>query len=531
MISTKTLPAAATTYIGTDGNDVLVGTGRANVFIGSQGFDTLVGGGSNDTASYENTPFIEVVEIGLDPLDVTIEPTQGTGVIVDLAAGTATKTLTTYTVTSNSVTSAVEIFTDRLIGIENAIGGLVGDTLLGSKGNNLLSGMDGNDLLDGRGGADSLVGGDGEDLLLGGTGDDVLSGGNDNDRLSGDAGADRIDGGDNGPELVVHPIFSPGIPPWNFAALRGDVVSYETSTEGVRVDLTLKGPQSGGDAQGDLLTNIESVSGSAMNDVLTVSGGYAWGNGGQDVLYGGHASDGLIGGLGGDTLFGGGGDDLLLGDEQDPAALGTAKPGAEADELYGGDGNDFLVGGAGGDLLNGGAGDDIYSMVDADDVIKDVSGIDTVITAEGTYILGDDLENLIFAEGGVSQSHVGAGNAKDNILIGNSGNDTLFAGDGDDILDGRGGNDLYARLQGNDTIVMSDGLDRAVGFNALDGNDHDVIDMSHYGFNNLQEFYDQGGTITQVGKGTQINLGGDGPTLFLQGVSSSDIDETDFYFG
>ncbi len=123
---------------GRGGDDVLIGTDGDDIIYGGDGDDTIIGGtgagddlydgqAGNDTAAYGST---------------------GLGVIVDLAAGTA---------------SGEEIDDDRLISIENAIGG---------------------------GGVDIIVGNDGANRLDGGAGNDILAGGDGDDRLSGGAGVD-----------------------------------------------------------------------------------------------------------------------------------------------------------------------------------------------------------------------------------------------------------------------------------------------------------------------------------------------------
>ncbi|MFM7084671.1 MAG: M10 family metallopeptidase, partial [Hyphomicrobium sp.] len=58
--------------------------------------------------------------------------------------------------------------------IENAVGGLGNDTLIGNTLANQLKGSEGNDTLLGGGGADTLIGGEGSDLLTGGVGADTF---------------------------------------------------------------------------------------------------------------------------------------------------------------------------------------------------------------------------------------------------------------------------------------------------------------------------------------------------------------------
>ncbi|WP_139353629.1 calcium-binding protein, partial [Pseudomonas koreensis] len=118
-------------------------------------------------------------------------------------------------------------------------------------------------VINGTSGTDTLVGTSSADELYGFAGNDSLSGGEGNDLLDGGAGADVLNGGN-------------GI----------DTASYANSTAGVTVNL-VSGTGIGGDAQGDTLTSIETVVGSAFNDNLTAS----------------LAGNSLIGGAGNDVYF------------------------------------------------------------------------------------------------------------------------------------------------------------------------------------------------------------------------------------
>ncbi len=108
----------------------------------------------------------------------------------------------------------------------------------------------------------SVSGGSGVDTILLGAGDTTIEGG---------AGADRIDGGAG-----------------------YDTVAYQTSAAGVSVNLLL-GTATGGDAQGDRLSNIEAVNGSLNRDTLV-------GDDGNNVLQGLLGRDTLIGNGGNDTI-------------------------------------------------------------------------------------------------------------------------------------------------------------------------------------------------------------------------------------
>jgi Ca2+-binding RTX toxin-like protein len=192
----------------------------------------------------------------------------------------------------------------------------------------------GNDHLVGKGFLFGLAGDDG---LIGSAGSDALYGDAGNDWLDGGAGADLMDGGDG----------------W-------DVVSYQSATCGVTVDLTSNA--NSGAAAGDKIFNIEVLQGSNANDMLT-SIDRGGGSGAQ--LYGEGGDDGLVGKGGGDALFGGAG-------------------------------NDWLDSGFGGDVLNGGAGADTFRFSTAlgagnVDTLQDFSG------AEGDRIV---LSRSVFAAAG-----------------------------------------------------------------------------------------------------------------------------------
>lgn len=136
---------------------------------------------------------------------------------------------------------------------------------------------------------------------------DTLSGGAGDDFFVGGGGADVIDGGDD-----------------------EDTISYLSSIEAVDVDLGDANPESGGFADGDILSNFENVLGSAFADFLAGSdeGNVIFGAGGIDIINGRGGQDFLYGGDDNDTLSG----DGPLADPSD----------AGDDLLHGGAGNDIV---------------------------------------------------------------------------------------------------------------------------------------------------------------------------------------------
>lgn len=178
--------------------------------------------------------------------------------------------------------------------------------LPGTSGNDdYIDAQAGSDIVFAGDGNDSVEGGDGYDVIDGGAGDDTLRGGFDEDTLIGGAGADALFGNDG-----------------------RDMADYSASSAAVNVDLS-NGTGTGGDAEGDTLTGIEDVTGSAQSDTLTGDQIFNVLNAGagDDTVLAGGGGDTVIGGLGDDSLDGEAGADMIIGDDnsiflaEDPDAL------------------------------------------------------------------------------------------------------------------------------------------------------------------------------------------------------------------
>jgi Ca2+-binding RTX toxin-like protein len=247
---------------GSDGYDVINGYGGDDSLTGGGGNDYLYGGDGNDLLwgnagpdTLDGGPGADTFAGGAG-VDIVRYDNSAAAVHVDLALNTA---------------SGGDAAGDHFDSIETVVGSRFADTLTGDAGANTLSGGDGSDLLTGAGGNDTLYGGNGSDRLWGNAGDDTLTGG---------AGADILAGG-------------AGI----------DTVYYGTSVPGVTVNLAT-GTGHGGDAEGDILSSIENVTGSAFGDSLIGDNGdnRLFGDSGDDILIGGGGSDVLIGGTSSDTF-------------------------------------------------------------------------------------------------------------------------------------------------------------------------------------------------------------------------------------
>ena len=389
---------------------------------------------------------------------------------------------------------------DLLVGLEgddSLSGGKGWDLLVGGRGNDVLQGGAGDDELYGGDGADTLEGNKGWDYLDGGIGDDVLRGGAGDDYLYGGEGADTLNGG-----------------------IGNDTADYWYSSEGVTVDLDITTAQtSAGEADGDVLRNIENLRGSMFADILAGNdqdnildgdegNDVLYGQGGNDTLYGWTGNDMLQGGDGNDTLTGGMGDDYYIGGDGDDTFIVEGKVSDSLSCFYGDSGTDTIqvnaanwrydvnmfssatfsveaiilaspgsiYTGTSSDLvwdfhgitltnvqsIKGGGGNDSIRGTARDDTIYGRGGTDYIDGAEGDDLLyGGAAEDVLMGGDGNDQLY-GQGGADylvgdigTDSLYGGAGNDTLFGGDGNDILTGGKGSDYYDGGVGDDTFVVS----------------------------------------------------------------------------
>jgi Ca2+-binding RTX toxin-like protein len=421
--------------VGTTGTDTFTGSAADNLFDGGFGADRFQGLGGSDTVTYAGRAI------------------QNAGVTVDID---------NVADDGNTADGPPAARDNVMTDVENLIGTIGLDTLVGSSASNRFEAGDGDDTLDGRAGPDllagqegsdtvtyadrtaavqvdpdgladdgnaddgppgardtvtlgteNIVGGGGGDTLVGNTsanaltglgGSDVLRGRNGDDVLSGGAGNDTIDGGAD-TDLLLE---SGNV---NFTLTNTSLSGLGTdSLAGIeRAQLT------GG-------AGANTINASAFSGTTSLAGG-----GGNDLVIGGSASDNVSGGNDDDTLRGG--------------------PGG--DTLGGGDGADSLTGFAGDDQLTGGPGPDVLSGV---------GGKDTAIyTDHGTNVTVD-IDDV--ADDGNSTD--GPAGARDNVksdvenLTGGQGNDTLIGSAADNVLNGRIGADTMAGLGGIDTVTYEE---------------------------------------------------------------------------
>ena len=297
----------------------------------------------------------------------------------------------------------------------------------------------------------SITGGAGANTIVGTAAPDTISGAGGNDTITGGAGADVIDGGAG-----------------------SDTVSYADAAAGVRVYLENVDAQGvhgldanaaaggyGSDAEGDTLTSIENVVGSAHDDQVfgAATGTTAYLGAGNDGF------DNVFASAGADTVFGEAGNDRIA-------------TGGGNDVIHGGDGDDIIAAQGGDDTIDGGAGTDIAWYIGKREDFTVTDNRDGTFTVEdmrpgspnGTDLVSN-VETIGFTEGPVEmpitvaaeQSFRGSGTADihngtlgNDVIYGLAGNDTLSGADGDDLLNGGAGADLLNGGNGTDTVDYSD---------------------------------------------------------------------------
>jgi Ca2+-binding RTX toxin-like protein len=424
---------------GSSGNDFIVGTPEADWISGRQGNDTILSGGGDDTinmstagsASHGND-FIDA-GAGVDTLDYGAAARSA--VVVDLAAGTASSSAGTATLT----------------GIENVNGSAFDDRITGSGASNFIYAWHGDDTLDGGGGVDHLEGGAGNDTYIVTPGDTIYD----------SSGTDHVISTTNwtlGDGLENLTIFA------SEPFVEGEGNALDNIIRGTGDDVRLYGR--GGD------------------DRLQVESRFS-------ILEGDEGNDTLLGGRGFDNLFGEAGDDVL----DDRANTSAGAFGEHGANLVGGEGNDTIFGGAaddlvqfsgayGNDSVSGGGGRDSITFEQAfSSVFVDLSqnfatgggtGSATVLSIENVYggaqgdlLIGSSGANLLSGES-FFHHEPSQGPDGNDTLFGLTGHDTLRGGGGDDWLQGDGWSDTLSGGAGSDSFVWAEAgssqVDRVLDF-------------------------------------------------------------------
>jgi autotransporter-associated beta strand protein len=478
--------------IGTALADTIVGNARANTLSGVAGDDTLAGRAGDDRyvfagALLASVMVVESADADADTLDFS--GISNGGLALDLGVDTPQSIATGLTVTLSTAT-----------GLENAIGTVFADTLVGNTRDNTFSGLAGDDRLDGGAGTDTVVeSGDVDFTLtpttLSGVGSDTLAGIEaarlmagaganiftvnawaGSATLTGDAGSDRyVFVGAVSASIAIVEESGANTDTLDFSALSlGD-------DTGVSVDLALTASQSVTATLTLTLsdaTGIENVTGTAAADTML---GNARDNaiaalGGDDTLAGRAGSNTLDGGAGSDTVIETGIVDATVTAATITGVGSDVLVSIEVVDLVGGDGaNTFTVDGWGGSLiLAGGLGNDSYVFVggtstsvrvvevaNADADTLDFSAVtltggagltvDLAVTTQqevtdGLFVTlfdGEGIENVV----GSNAADTMSGNGRNNVFRGLLGQDTI---------DGRDGTDTFVKAFGLVNVIVND---------------------------------------------------------------------------
>lgn len=209
---------------------------------------------------------------------------------------------------------------------DGALGGTNGrDSLRGTGGDDLIRLAGGPDLGFGVAGSDTIFGGSGDDSIYGGIGDDVM----------------RIGDGWGNCARYVHGSF--------FGDAGDDAITVGLYTYNVRVfggsgDDVITAPGGeygatdvfGGDGD-DVLRGGFVRGGNGDDTIHAADGGYAYGEAGDDVIYGREETYRTYSGA---TIHGGAGDDLVLGGGPDSVRGGFGNDAIRGGDVWGDAGND-----------------------------------------------------------------------------------------------------------------------------------------------------------------------------------------------
>lgn len=497
--------APATTITGTPGDDDLFGTVGNDVIDGLEGNDQIFGGDGSDWVTYQGS---------LSAVEVFVGPT-GFG---SASGGYGEDNLSGIeNVVGSNFDDFISASSSSPAGIDNIFNGLGGnDTLLGGRGNDTLYGGDGHDSLYGQQGDDVIDGEGGNDFMRGGSGNDTLTGGSGFDRVSFfPTGSDTVTSGVtvslllqgvaqdtgqgldtlNGIEALSGTPFNDSLTGdgnvnWLVAAdfdgaggddqlyglggndllevaagnhiLDGgadvDTLSFNglgfALPSGVSVSLALQGAAQVTGLGAMTISNVENLSGTALDDSLA-------GDGNANALYGAGGNDSLSGGGGNDTLYG----DAIVS-AYNPVDGNPSGPALYTDVTLFGQvaGNDVLDGGAGDDILNGGAGTDTASFASWGERV--IAGLNPAGNGFAVNESETEFDSLVSIENLTGSDYNDSlnGNNFANVLTGGGGHDLLFGRGGDDVMIGGEGDDFLRGSDGADTLDGGNGWDRVSSF-------------------------------------------------------------------
>ena len=504
------LRTAGITLGGTAGNDQYFGSDFTDVISGFDGDDDLNGGAGGDTLiGGTNTAAGDTLGYVFSSAGVSIN------LATNSAAGGAAQG-------------------DIISGFENVTGSGFADQLVGDNGSNVLIGGAGGDTL--NGGSNGSVGdtlsyvssiiGVSINLALntasGGdaTGDTIsnfenVTGTAQGDQLVGDGNANVLRGG-AGNDLFVGGLGADTM----IGGADLDVVDYSSFATGVAVDLTL-----GTGTGGDIISEIENITGSAFGDVLI-------GDNGANTMRGGVGNDFFVAGNGADLLNGGADNDEVSYETATTGVFvnlftGTGANGGvlqEIENIRGSAFGDVLQGDNGANTIRGLAGNDFIIAGNGADFLIGGADNDTVSYETATSGVFANLATGVGANGGVLQEIENlTGSAFGDVLIGSAGGNTLKGGAGNDFIVGNAGSDALFGGADNDTFrfeTTTFGNDVIADFQ----DNADKLSFASAVATNFNQFTILNNTTTNV----TVQIAGQ--SIVVQGLANISLTASDFLF-
>ncbi|MCA0271673.1 MAG: hypothetical protein LCH69_06355 [Proteobacteria bacterium] len=531
-----------------DGDDVVfAGAGNDLIIAGNAGGNDFIDGGAgNDTVTYRSLQTLPVGNPSIEPVRIDLRLMDRSG------DATAAALLTANGLAANTLVGLSDggswVDTDVLIGIENAVGGMGDDTLLGNDVANLLDGLAGNDSVDGGDGFDTLYGRAGNDTLVGGLGDDTIEGGAGNDTIDAGGGYDTLVLSGNLSDYIVQTLNN-GLYSVTDTRAGGDGVDVFSQVEQITFADVTRGLWS--------LTGPIQIVLSGGPDVYhgTAARERIYGLGGDDWLTGGQEEDFFIGGAGNDTLDGGGPNDpgnqddlnfvwdsLNYDDEYWEAVnAGVAAQGVVvnlttgiATDTYGDTDTvieiERVYGTPLADSMTGSSGDDAFDPHGGNDTIDGGAGRDSLMyhLTDGYYGGGTTGINVQF-----SATIAGSGTAIDplgdtdvfsgiEVVRGTRFADTFSGGAGTQQFRGYNGSDTFDGGSGFTVVTYHDDAN----YGGIAGLDFDLSLVDAQGFATVTDAFgaqDKLRNIDQIrGTGSADQMRGDANDNVFEGEAGDD---------
>lgn len=407
---------------GGDGNDDIFGGSGNDILRGGLGDDEVDGDSGDDTYFVEPGSGFDTFEGGtgndtiIAPVGMTVDDVAftyfaftafGFSIVADFSDGTSLlirDQLATGNNISATKTEFMQFDDGSTVSIVPSPGaGVPNYTIVGTDNSDQMRKTNNQSATDQ---SESYRPEGGNDIVLAAGGDDIIFGSLGDDNYNGEGGS--------------------------------DTVNYSESTSGVFVDLTNNRAFDDGQGGIDVITNVENVVGSELDDSIKgkSDNNVLTGLGGNDVLEGGAGNDGYV---------------FNLGDGEDTIT--------DIDGL-----SDFIRLGPGisqADITFADAGDNDLEITFAGSPGDKITIIGQTDLASFTRV-----EKLIFDDGFeltlpfVPLSSI-VGTLGDDTLTGTGGDDVIFGLEGNDILNGLSGNDFLDGGTGNDEYVfnLGDGAD------------------------------------------------------------------------